>query len=128
MHVGAVRIRNMYPSHSFSSSFLPLGISLCLLPLSACCTPERIALRVEQEERAAITDSTVIIDIGQCTVDRMPLSRLVRKVDYVELETNDSSFLYTPTHIMLTDSLIYVYDVMEQLKKFDRTGRYLGDA
>ena len=128
MHVGAVRIRNMYPSHSFSNSFLPLGISLCLLTLLACCTPERIALRVEQEERAAITDSTVIIDIGQCTVDRMPLSRLVRKVDYVELETNDSSILYTPTHIMLTDSLIYVYDVMEQLKKFDRTGRYLGDA
>ena len=86
------------------------------------------AAQTEADERAAICDSTVVIHIDRCTINEIPLSKLVQSVAYVELETNDSSLLYTPTNIKLTDSLIYVYDIMEQLKRFDRKGHYLGNA
>ena len=115
----------------FQNSFPTIYIAAFLVTIScqtACTTQERLAAQTEANERAAIGDSTVIIDIDQCTVNEIALSKLVQSVAYVELETNDSSLLYTPTNIKLTDSLIYVYDVMQQLKRFDRKGHYLGNA
>lgn len=103
-------------------------IHLFILLFFTHCTSGRKADTNEAQERAAITDSTVVIDIERCSVENLPLSRLIKSVTYVELETCDSSFLYAPKQIKLTDSLIYVCDVMQQLKKFDRKGRYLGDA
>ena len=103
-------------------------IHLFILLFFTHCTSGRKADTNEAQERAASTDSTVVIDIERYSVENLPLSRLVKSVTYVELETCDSSFLYATKQIKLTDSLIYVCDVMQQLKKFDRKGRYLGDA
>lgn len=116
---------------TFHNSFSTIYIAVILTFISfltACDTQERLAAQTETDERAAICDSTVVIHIDRCTINEIPLSKLVQSVAYVELETNDSSLLYTPTNIKLTDSLIYVYDIMEQLKRFDRKGHYLGNA
>lgn len=97
--------------------------------LSSCSgNHSRMAAEVERLEKAAISDSTAVIDIAECRMKHFPLSRLIEEVEYVPLETSDSSVLYSVAQFKLTDSLIYVCDVMKQLKKFDRKGRYVGNA
>ena len=101
---------------------------LILFFVISCSNPERMAEMVEKTERSEIADSTVVLDMDVCSVDELPLSMLIKDVKYVELETNDSSYLYAPANIKITDSLIYVSDVREQLKRFDLEGNFIDDV
>lgn len=101
---------------------------LILFFVISCSNPGRMAEMAEKIERSEIADSTVVLDMDVCSVDELPLSMLIKDVKYVELETNDSSYLYAPTNIKITDSLIYVSDVREQLKRFDLEGNFIDDV
>lgn len=101
---------------------------LSIIFYSSCSNPTRFAESIEKQERQEISDSTIVITIEKHVVDKFPLSKLVRDVSYLELETSDSSFLYLPRNIKMTDSLIYISDIEEQLKCFDMNGKFIRDS
>lgn len=96
--------------------------------LLSCAEGKRFAQHNEEAERLALSDSTHIVDIESCTVEEMPLSKLIKDVSYLELsDTSDSSFLYAGKSLKMTDSLIYILDYYDQLKSFDLKGNFVRD-
>lgn len=98
---------------------------LLVIFYSSCSNQTRLAESKENQEKQDISDNTIVINIEDHVVEKLPLSKLVRDVSYLELETSDSSFLYLPMDIKMTDSLIYIFDIEEQLKCFDMNGKFV---
>ena len=86
----------------------------------ACQYSHRLAEEVEKQELAYKSDSTITIDMEECVVAQKRLSELICDVSYLELEATEGSYL--------TLSLIYVLDLDEHLRCFDRTGKFLRDG
>ena len=56
---------------------------LILFFVISCSNPERMAEMAEKIERSEIADSTVVLDMDVCSVDELPLSMLIKDVQYV---------------------------------------------
>lgn len=108
--------------------FLTATIIICLAFISCVELDKRLAGKVEAQERADISDTTLVIDMKQNVRESMKLSRLIKDVGYLELENVEGSFLYSPKNIKMVDSLLYILDIENQLKCFNLDGRFIRDA
>ena len=94
----------------------------------ACQYSHRLAEEVEKQELAYKSDSTITIDMEECVVAQKRLSELISDVSYLEVEATEGSYLTLPINIKMVDSLIYVLDLDEHLRCFDRTGKFIRDG
>ena len=110
------------------SKSLMVAITLCLFFISCGELDRRLAGKVELQERADISDSTLVVDMKKNVRESMKLSHLIKDVSYLELENVEGSFLYSPKNIKTVDSLLYIQDIENQLKCFKMDGTFVRDA
>ena len=98
---------------------------LLVMAFVSCSKKDRFAGDIEKWELDAKTDSTITINMKEHMVAQKNLSEIICDVSYLELEATDGSYLTIPVNIKLTDSLIYVLDLDEHLRCFNRNGKFL---
>ena len=98
---------------------------LLVMAFVSCSKKDRFARDIEKWELDAKTDSTITINMKEHMVAQKNLSEIICDVSYLELEATDGSYLTIPVNIKLTDSLIYVLDLDEHLRCFNRNGKFL---
>ncbi|GHT23616.1 hypothetical protein FACS189430_07160 [Bacteroidia bacterium] len=103
---------------------------LFIFVIIGACSCTHISRNQEwiQDILNAKTDSTVILNIMSIIQSEYPLSQLLDTVRYVELDNAEQALLATIKNIKVTHELIYVLDIDDRLKCFDRQGNFIRDA
>lgn len=96
--------------------------------IMASCSGGRLAPKTEQAERNDISDKTVVLDMEKHMLDSFPLSKLIKDVRYVQLETSLDACLTLPMNVKNAGGVLYVSDLDEQLFCFNQNGTFLRRA
>ncbi len=98
---------------------------LLVMAFVSCSKKDRFTEDIEKRELDAKSDSTITINMEEHMITKKNLSEIICDVSYVELEATEGSYLTIPINIKLIDSLIYVLDLDEHLRCFNRYGKFL---
>ncbi|MDH8701725.1 hypothetical protein M2138_001074 [Dysgonomonadaceae bacterium PH5-43] len=101
---------------------------MLLLFFTFSCSHTSENYKKVQQELDLVTDSTITINISKSTIKECSISELIDSVRYVALENSDEALLGLIRDIKVTKELIYVFDLNEQLKCFDRQGNFIRDV
>jgi len=108
-------------------TLLILNILFVLLSASSC-KPKRLAPIIEEEEKAMVSESTVIIKPEERGISSFPLSKLIEDVEYIQLETSEEAAMSNPTNVKFASGIFYISDIDERIMCFDLNGKFIRKA